>query len=117
LSKEGRPCEKDRDKDKQKEKEKDKYKDKDSSKEVRGKNIQCFKCLENVSCKEQDISLIEHSSSSSSEEDTQTSEEEIQPCFRKLLVVKRLLPGLNSKKSRVGLSVDAYSTAASNPTR
>ena len=63
------------------------------------------------------ISPKEHSFSSSSEKDTPTSEEEIQPCIGKLLVVKRLLPGLNSKKSRVGWSVDACSTAALNPTR
>jgi len=85
-------------------KDNDKSKDKESYKEVRGKNVQFFKCLEkghyssecplhrrNMILKEQNISPKAHSSSSSSEEDAPTFEEKIQPCTRELLVVKRIL--------------------------
>jgi len=106
--KKDRPREKEREQENQR--DHDKSNEKYSYKEIRGKNIQCFKFLEKGHCsseclsqrrnmilREQKISLQTQSYSSSNEEETTTfeetppSEEEIQPCTEELLVVKKIL--------------------------
>jgi len=93
--------EKERDMTQNKPKDKNNYVS--SSKEVKAKQVQYFKCIEkghysskrpqkqNLILKEQDTKMIETLPSSSKEKKVMSYEENIQPYIKELLVVQRIL--------------------------